>query len=121
MNPVARRFGFLGVSFVVCAATACTTTPTQEQSTSPSNGAPPRAEAPIEPSAQPAAQPAAAAEPQEAPTLANPASERCVKDGGKIEIVRGPDGESGVCVFPDGSRCPEWEYFRGTCKKGERR
>lgn len=44
--------------------------------------------------------------------IANPASVYCVQRGGKIEIVRTPTGEVGYCVFPDGRRIEEWEFYR---------
>jgi hypothetical protein len=28
-------------------------------------------------------------------------------------------GTVGICVFPDGSECEEWAYFRGECKPGD--
>lgn len=44
---------------------------------------------------------------------ANPASEFCVKQGGKSEIRRNADGsEYGVCRLPDGRTVEEWAYFR---------
>ncbi|MBU1866793.1 MAG: DUF333 domain-containing protein, partial [Actinobacteria bacterium] len=27
-------------------------------------------------------------------------------------------GTYGVCVFPDGSECDEWAFFRGECEPG---
>ena len=27
-------------------------------------------------------------------------------------------GQSGMCVFPDGSQCDEWAFFRGECQPG---
>ncbi|GEM_PF-4196054 len=52
-------------------------------------------------------------------TLANPASVFCVEHGGTIKIVTAADGsQSGLCVFPDGSQCEEWAYFRGECSPG---
>ncbi|MFO8073495.1 MAG: DUF333 domain-containing protein [Polyangia bacterium] len=51
--------------------------------------------------------------------LANPASEHCVEAGGRLEMRRGSEGEYGVCVFDDGSRCEEWRFFRGECRPGE--
>ena len=51
--------------------------------------------------------------------IANPASEKCVKLGGQVEIQKNQAGEFGVCVFDDGSRCEEWALFRGKCKPGE--
>lgn len=45
--------------------------------------------------------------------IANPASEFCVKQGGKSEIKTDKNGgEYGVCHLPDGSAVEEWEYFR---------
>ncbi len=51
--------------------------------------------------------------------MANPASVYCEQNGGKLDIRTEPDGsQGGVCVFPDGSECDEWAYFRGECKPG---
>jgi putative hemolysin len=48
--------------------------------------------------------------------MPNPASVYCVENGNKLEIQTAADGsQSGVCVFPDGSTCDEWAYFRGEC------
>ena len=45
--------------------------------------------------------------------LANPASVFCKDQGGTVEIERDAAGnETGICVFPDGTRVDEWEYFR---------
>ena len=45
--------------------------------------------------------------------VANPASEFCIKQGGKSEIKKDKDGnEYGVCHLPDGKVVEEWEYFR---------
>ena len=50
------------------------------------------------------------------PNLPNPASVYCERQGYKFEIRTAADGgQSGVCVFPDGSTCDEWAYFRGEC------
>jgi putative hemolysin len=59
--------------------------------------------------------------PQRTPTsdvtgLANPASVHCIESGGTLEIVTGDDGgQFGMCVFPDGSQCEEWAFYRGDC------
>jgi len=51
--------------------------------------------------------------------LANPASEYCIEQGGRLELRTEPDGtEPGFCVFPDGSECEEWAFFRGECEPG---
>jgi putative hemolysin len=48
--------------------------------------------------------------------MANPASVYCEKYGGKLVIrTDASGGQSGVCVFADGSECDEWAYFRGEC------
>ena len=50
--------------------------------------------------------------PQSAWALANPASVFCAKSGGKSEIRRGPRGQYGVCLLPDGRVVDEWAYYR---------
>jgi putative hemolysin len=48
--------------------------------------------------------------------LPNPASVNCEQNGNKLEIRTATDGsQSGICIFPDGSSCEEWAYFRGEC------
>ncbi|MCJ7659436.1 MAG: DUF333 domain-containing protein [Anaerolineales bacterium] len=48
--------------------------------------------------------------------MPNPASVYCEQNGNKLEINTATDGsQSGLCVFPDGSTCDEWAYFRGEC------
>lgn len=48
--------------------------------------------------------------------IPNPASVYCEQNGYTLEIVTTNDGsQSGVCVFPDGSSCDEWAYYRGEC------
>lgn len=45
--------------------------------------------------------------------IANPASQFCVKQGGKVEIRQKADGSQyGMCHFPDGRVVEEWENFR---------
>jgi hypothetical protein len=52
--------------------------------------------------------------------LPNPASVFCEENDGILEIRTADDGsQSGVCVFPDGSECDEWAFFRGECKPGD--
>jgi len=49
-------------------------------------------------------------------SMPNPASVFCEQNGNKHEIRTTADGsQSGVCIFPDGSTCDEWAYFRGEC------
>jgi putative hemolysin len=48
--------------------------------------------------------------------LPNPASVFCRQRGNKLEIRTAADGsQNGICVFPDGSSCDEWAYFRQEC------
>ena len=51
-----------------------------------------------------------------AANMPNPASVYCEQQGNQLEIRTAADGsQSGICVFPDGSICDEWAYFRGEC------
>lgn len=46
----------------------------------------------------------------------NPASKHCVDQGYELEIRTDEEGNQyGVCIFPDGSECEEWAFFRGEC------
>ena len=48
--------------------------------------------------------------------MPNPASVYCEQNGNKLEIHTATDcSQNGICVFPDGSICEEWDYFRGEC------
>jgi putative hemolysin len=48
--------------------------------------------------------------------IPNPASVYCKEQGYKHEIRTAADGsQNGICVFPDGSECDEWAYYRGEC------
>jgi len=48
--------------------------------------------------------------------MPNPASVYCKQNGNRLEIQTASDGsQNGICVFPDGSTCEEWAYFRGEC------
>jgi len=52
--------------------------------------------------------------------LPNPASEYCEENGGTVEIREDESGgQVGYCIFPDGSECEEWAYYRGECQQGE--
>ncbi|PWW43688.1 DUF333 domain-containing protein [Melaminivora alkalimesophila] len=44
--------------------------------------------------------------------MANPASVYCAQRGGTLKIVRGPEGERGMCHLPEGTVVEEWELFR---------
>ena len=79
-------FGFVCLLSVVCAACeGGTPGPTPVNPTAPSN-------------------------------VPNPASVYCEENGGRLELrTDASGGASGVCVFPDGTECDEWAFFRGEC------
>lgn len=48
--------------------------------------------------------------------LANPAAVYCREQGYTLEIRTDADGgQYGVCIFPDGSECDAWAFYRGEC------
>jgi putative hemolysin len=52
--------------------------------------------------------------------MPNPASQYCVEQGGRLEVRTDAQGNQfGVCIFPDGSECEEWAFFRGECQPGQ--
>ena len=52
-----------------------------------------------------------------APTvgIANPASVFCEERGYALEMREQAGGTAGFCLFPDGSSCEEWAFYRGEC------
>ena len=50
--------------------------------------------------------------------MINPASKYCTDQGYKWEVRTEAGGEAGYCLFPDGSECDEWAFFRGECAPG---
>jgi putative hemolysin len=54
--------------------------------------------------------------PPDSANMPNPASVYCEQQGFISEIRTAEDGsQSGICIFPDGSECDEWAYYRGEC------
>lgn len=48
--------------------------------------------------------------------MPNPASVYCEEQGNRLEIRTAADGsQTGICIFPDGSECDEWAYYRSEC------
>jgi putative hemolysin len=48
--------------------------------------------------------------------IPNPASVYCEEQGNRSQIRTAEDGsQTGYCIFPDGSECDEWMYYRGEC------
>lgn len=56
--------------------------------------------------------------PEKSVGMPNPASVHCKEQGGKTEIRKGPDGETGYCHLPDGRVVEEWEFYRSQDKDG---
>lgn len=50
--------------------------------------------------------------------LPNPASKFCEDSGYILELRTDATGTAGFCIFPDGSECEEWAFFRGECAPG---
>ncbi|MEX0279020.1 MAG: DUF333 domain-containing protein [Ruegeria sp.] len=50
--------------------------------------------------------------PEQSTELANPAATFCIESGAKYEIRDGENGQTGVCILPDGREVDAWEYFR---------
>ncbi len=54
--------------------------------------------------------------------MPNPASEFCIKKGGKLKIERDEQGNQfGICHLPDGTVCEEWKFFKGECGPGRQK
>jgi len=51
--------------------------------------------------------------------VSNPAAVFCQDHGGTNEGVTFDDGVRSYCVFEDGSKCWQWDFYRGYCGKGE--
>lgn len=86
--------------------------------TTPAHTAPP---ATSQPTSQPTEEATEEPTPNQTATepavgVANPASVYCEEQGGQLEIRTDEDGnEVGYCIFPDGSECEEWAFYRGEC------
>jgi putative hemolysin len=66
-----------------------------------------------QPEASPTATPTAEVD------MSNPASAYCIEQGYRWEIYTPQEGDQyGVCIFPDGSVCEEWAFYRGECGPG---
>lgn len=52
-------------------------------------------------------------------SIANPASENCLQQGGQGSIQTKEDGSQySLCYFDDARACEEWAMFRGECPVG---
>ena len=96
-------FGLLVASCTVVESTAPKSSPSLEPLTSTGD--------PVMPNST---------EPTSQAALPNPASEYCEQNEGQLEIHTADDGsQSANCIFPDGSQCEEWAFYRGECKPGQ--
>jgi len=48
-------------------------------------------------------------------SMANPASVYCEGLGYELELRSDDAGSYGVCKFPDGTECEEWDFLSGRC------
>ena len=46
---------------------------------------------------------------------ANPASGHCSALGYTSRINETEAGQQGICIFPDGTECDRWAFYRGKC------
>jgi putative hemolysin len=42
----------------------------------------------------------------------------CEEQGYTLEMREEAGGTAGYCIFPDGTECEEWAYYRGECAPG---
>jgi C1A family cysteine protease len=47
--------------------------------------------------------------------MANPAATYCQALGYEYRTAETGNGEEGICVFPDGKECEEWQFLAGKC------
>jgi C1A family cysteine protease len=47
--------------------------------------------------------------------MANPAAVYCRELGYQYRIVDTAEGQSGICIFPGGSKCNDWGFLEGKC------
>ena len=56
---------------------------------------------------------------EEETELPNPAAVYCEEQGGTLEHQMFEVGTRGFCIFDDGSRCGQWDFYNGKCSKGQ--
>ncbi len=47
--------------------------------------------------------------------IPNPASFYCEEMGYELELRETDQGTEGICIFPNGAECEEWEFLSGSC------
>jgi polar amino acid transport system substrate-binding protein len=97
-------------------------TPTSAPPTPTPTSEPPPTPVP-EPTSTPEPEPTPTPEPEPTPTspvigMPNPAAQFCADQGFEWEERTEKCASVGYCLFPDGSECEEWAYFRGDCAPG---
>jgi putative hemolysin len=116
-----KRFLLMVIAVGMLCITACGTEPTPMTTEGPPAAVPteePPAATPDQGSSEsPLATPPS--DSFESPVgLPNPASVFCEEEGYKLELRTDASGTAGYCIFPDGSECEEWAFFRGECAPG---
>jgi putative hemolysin len=116
-----KRSFLVAIAVVTLCLAACGAEPTPVPTTVPPVATPDQgsSESPLAtpPSESPLATPPSDA--FESPVgLPNPASVFCEEQGYKLELRTDASGTTGYCIFPDGSECEEWAFFRGECAPG---
>ncbi|MCS7118514.1 MAG: eight-cysteine-cluster domain-containing protein [Archaeoglobaceae archaeon] len=48
-------------------------------------------------------------------SILNPAAKFCIDMGHVYRVERSDNKQIGLCIFPDGTKCEEWEFFNGKC------
>jgi len=61
------------------------------------------------------ASPIVPTETEHLPDMANPAAVYCVGLGYTMENVTRDGGQDADCIFPNGSRCGQWDFLAGRC------
>jgi putative hemolysin len=105
-----KAFWSIFLGMLMLALAACGAGPTAE----------PAAEPTLVPPTQAPTQPPPTAVPADTTLdspldMPNPASQFCVEQGYELEMREEAGGTVGYCLFPDGSECEEWAFFRGEC------
>lgn len=60
-----------------------------------------------------------AGEESESTGIANPAAVYCQEQGGISENFTFEAGTDSYCVFENGFKCWQWDFYRGNCDKGQ--
>jgi putative hemolysin len=50
--------------------------------------------------------------------LPNAASDFCLEQGYQLDVRDDGGGQVGTCLFPGGTQCEAWAFYRGECAPG---